>query len=304
MESQDKDGLTRRLFLSGSAAAALGAATGALGGGAAASAADYSKIPKLPGELTRAATLYTRAGNPYEMIDVVIQGDRTRLFVPHASKPSRTAWVPVVWFYHSNGSSYSALNTAFNSAAEPTVDFGAISICPNNGGASAWVSPAAIAAQRNAVAYITSLWRPFYNFQRANSGGGALMSWAYSNRIMDRMSGMYMASSVYDVWDAYVRAPEKVGPAYGYDEAVIQATNPANRPQSSWTGTRIRCSYNPADQVVPPAQNALALMNLAGPVATEVSSYIHAGGETTGGHVVPSAVAGDMLLTFKRWAGV
>jgi len=281
-------------------------AVGALGGvGAANAAPNYTKIPKLPNELTRSDTKYSKAGKAYEMIDVSISGDRTRLFVPHASPPGKlTTWVPVVWYYHSNGSSYAALNSAFNSAAEPTVDYGAISVCPNNGGSSAWVSPAAVAAQRNAVAYITSLWRPFHNFQRANSGGGALMCWAYGNKIMPRMSGMYMASSVYDTWDIYTRAPEKIGPGYGYDEAAIRATNPAALPQSAWTGARIRASYNPLDEFVPPALHAQALMNLAAPVALEVSSYIHNGGGAPGGHVVPSAVATDMLTTFKRWANV
>lgn len=305
MDPQDTSAISRRRFLSGSAAVAVGAAVGALGtAGAASAAPNYAKIPKLPGEITRADTKYTKAGNAYEMIDVSISGDRTRLLVPHASPPSTTNWVPVVWFYHSNGSSYGALNTAFNTASEPTVDYGAISVCPDNGGPSAWVSPAAVAAQRNAVAYITSLWRPFYNFLRANSGGGALMCWAYGNGIMSRMSGMYLASGVYDTWEIYGRAPEKIGPAYNNDETAIKATNPAAVVRGKWTGKRIRASYNPDDVVVPPAQHALALINLAGPVALETSTYTHGGDPATGGHVVPGAVAGDMLLTFKRWAGV
>jgi hypothetical protein len=282
-----------------------GAAAGAFGETRSANAApSYKKIPLLPNEITRMDTQHTPSGKPYEVVDVDISGDRTRLFVPHASPPSKTAWVPVIWFYHANGSSYSALSGVFKSGAEPAVDYGAISVCPNNGGSSEFASPKAVAAHTNAIAYVNNLWRVYHSFGRANSAGGALMCWAFGNKLLPRPQGLYLASAAYDMMDLYGRDPVRVGLPYDYDTARIQATNPATLPQSSWTGARIRASYSTSDQIVPPAKHALALIAKASPVATETSTLPHdAGGEPTG-HYIPGYINNDMLLTFKRWAGL
>lgn len=296
--------ISRRVFIAGGAAAAAGAAAGALGGGVAASAADYSKIPKLPGEVTRLSNQKTKAGTLYESIDVSIAGDMARLFVPQTLAPNKYRWVPVCWFYHANGSGYTSLSTAFLYGAQPIVDNGGISICPDYAGTDAWVNAAAVTAQANAVAYMNSLWRIYYSFARSNSGGGALMCWAFGNNMLPRQQGMYMASSVYDMADVFTRGPERVGPAYGFDPVAVQATNPASLPQSAWTGARIRASYNLEDTRVPPQQHAIALETLAAPVAIETSFITHDGGGTATGHTVPSWVHNDMLTTFKRWANL
>ena len=137
-----------------------------------------------------------------------------------------------------------------------------------------------------------------------NSGGGALMCWAFGNGMLPRQQGMYMASSVYDMWDAYVSGPTLVGPAYNYSADAVQATNPALLAQSKWTGARIRASFNPDDTRVPPAKHAVALLAKAQPVAIETSYITHDGGGTATGHTVPGWVNTDMLQTFKRWANL
>lgn len=267
-------------------------------------APDYTKVPKLPGEVGRMDTQFTKIGTPYQVIDVLVSGDRSRLFVPHSAPPNKWVWVPFVWFYHANGSSYASLSTAFKTGAEGIVDNGGVSICPNYGGSDAWVSPVAVNAQTAVVNWVNSLWRVYYSFGRANSGGGAMMCWAFGNKMLPRQIGMYMASSVYDVNDVYTRGPDRVGPAYKYDEALMQSTNPATLPQSAWSGLRLRASYNPDDTVVPPQQHGLALAALAQPVATEVTLLQHDGGNTTTGHWVPPTTNNDMLATFKRWANL
>ena len=298
-------GVSRRAFIASTAAVAIGAAAGAIGGaGGAYAVPSYTKVPKLPSEITRMDTQFTKAGNPYEVIDVSISGDRTRLFVPHVSPPNKYAWVPVIWFYHANGSSYASLSSAFKWGADPAVDYGAISIAPNNGGSSEFVTPKAVTAHKNAIAYVNSLWRVYYSFGRANSGGGSLMCWAFGNKLLPRPVGMYLGSATYDMMDLYTRDPVRIGPPYGNDAALIQATNPALLPQTAWTGIRIRASYSTTDQIVPSDKHCLALIAQASPVAIETSSIPHdAGGEPTG-HAVPGWVNSDMLLTFKRWANL
>ncbi|WP_344090363.1 hypothetical protein [Microbacterium deminutum] len=296
--------MSRRVFLGAGAAAALGVASGTLGGGLAANAADYTKVPKLPGEVSRISNVRTPKGTLYESIDVSIKGDMTRLFVPQSAPPNKTKWVPVIWFYHATNSSYSSLSSAFLHGAQPSIDSGAVCVCPDYAGPTAWVSPPAITAQANAVAYMNALWRIYYSFARANSGGGALMCWAFGNRMLPRQQGMYLASSVYDVMDSYMRGPTQVGPAYNNDTAAIQATNAATLPQSAWQGARIRASYNPDDTRVPPQFHAIALETLAKPVAIETSFITHDGGGTATGHYVPDSVNTDMLKTFQRWSSL
>lgn len=302
--SSSPGGVSRRVFLGAGAAAALGAASGTMGGALAASAADYTKVPKLPGEVSRTSGLKTPKGTLYESIDVSIKGDMTRIFVPQSAPPGKLKWVPVVWFYHATNSSYASLSSAFLHGAQPAVDNGAVCVCPDYAGPTAFANPAAITAQVNAIAYMNALWRIYYSFARSNSGGGGLMCWAFGNNMLPRQQGMYLASSVYDMMDAYIRGPELVGPAYNFSAAAVQATNAASLPQSAWAGSRIRCSYNPDDQRVPPPQNEIALETLAGPVAIETSFITHDGGGTVTGHTVPDWVNTDMLKTFQRWANL
>ncbi|WP_345801555.1 hypothetical protein AAIB33_00195 [Microbacterium sp. AZCO] len=295
--------MSRRAFMTGGAAVAAGAAAGVLGGAIPASAADYTKVPKLPYETSRLSNQVTKAGTLYESIDVSIAGDPARIFVPHSSPPSKYNWVPVIWFYHATNSSYEALSSAFFYGATPAVDEGAVCICPDYAGPTAFANAAAMKAQTNAIAYVNSLWRVYYSFARSNSGGGGLMCWAFGNNLLPRQQGMYLASSVYDMWAAFQEGPSLVGPAYNYDPAAVQATNAANLPQSAWAGSRIRASFNPADTRVPPQEHAIALLTKAAPVATETSYITHDGGGTATGHWIPSWVNNDMLKTFKAWAG-
>lgn len=296
--------LSRRLFLTASLAGA-GVVAGALGGQSAASAApSYSKVPRLPNEVARLDTQYTGSGTPYEVIDVSISGDRTRLFVPHASPPNTSAWVAVVWYYHANGSNYAAVSSAFKYGADPLIDHGAISVCGDNGGPNEFANAKAVAAHRNAIAYVTSLWRVYYSFGRSNSGGGALMCWAFGTQMVPRRQGMYLASSVYDMMDVYEQDPLRVGYPYGYSAAALQATNPATLGRSAWSGMRIRSSYSTVDQRVPPDAHCLALTSLAAPVAVEASLLPHDGGGTANGHWVPGTINREMVATFRRWAAL
>ena len=84
-------------------------------------------------------------------------------------------------------------------------------VCPDYAGPTAWVNTAAVTAQVNAVAYMNSLWRIYYSFARSNSGGGALMCWAFGNNMLPRQQGMYLASSVYDVMESFTQGPTVVG---------------------------------------------------------------------------------------------
>jgi hypothetical protein len=279
--------LSRRSLVSGTVlglGAALAFATPA------SAAPDYSKVPKLPGELGRSDTITSRFGmKKYEVIDVLISGDRTRLFVPHAAAPSLTRNATFLWYYHANGSSYAALSGAFQYTADQAVDQGMVSICPNYGG-SVWTSAAALQAQRNATAYVTKLWKVSVSFLRSNSGGGALLCYAYGKRMVPNIRGAYHASGVYDMEDVLLRRPESV-----------KATNPIYLPQSVWAKTRLRISGSPEDQVVPYEKHSARLYRRALPVAKEVSLLPHSGAGGQYGHVVPSQTNKDMLVTFQRW---
>ena len=188
-----RGGVSRRAFIAGTAAAAVGVAAGLAEGSAAYAAPSYTKVRKLPGEFRRKDTQYTLSGTPYEVIDVTVQGDNMRLFVPHASPPSLTTSVAVVWYYHSNGGAYTDLSTAFKYGSDPLVDEGVVSVCPENGGTHEFASPKAVTAHRRAIDYVVALWRISYSFGRANSGGGSLMCWAFGNNFVPRRHGMYLA---------------------------------------------------------------------------------------------------------------
>ena len=55
---------------------------------------------------------------------------------------------------------------------------------------------------------------------------------------------------------------------------------------------------------MPPERHAIALENLARPVAIEASFITHDGGGSATGHTVPGLVNSDMLRTFQRWANL
>ncbi|KQQ11123.1 hypothetical protein [Rathayibacter sp. Leaf296] len=290
--------LSRRTVLAGSIAG-IGA-TIVLASPAAA-APNYSVIPRLLGEISRTDTVLSRVGRtPYEVIDVSIGGDRTRLFVPHTAAPSLTSAKTFLWYYHANGSSYAALSGAFQYAADQAVDRGFVCICPNYGG-SEWTGPKAIAAHGNAVKWVTAQWKVGASFLRSNSGGGTLLSWAYGNRLVPSIRGAYIASGTFDMADIAERDPLRVLPAYGNDLSTVPATNPALLPQSVWAGTRLRISGSDDDIIVPFAKHGLALHEKALPVAKETSILRHSGEGAPYGHVVPSATNKDMLDIFDRW---
>ena len=297
-----RGGVSRRAFIAGTAAAAVGVAAGLAEGSAAYAAPSYTKVRKLPGEFRRKDTQYTLSGTPYEVIDVTVQGDNMRLFVPHASPPSLTASVAVVWYYHSNGGAYTDLSTAFKYGSDPLVDDGVVSVCPENGGTHEFASPKAVTAHRRAIDYVVALWRISYSFGRANSGGGSLMCWAFGNNFVPRRHGMYLASAVYDMEDIYTRDPVRVGYPYGYNATAVRATNAARLPQSAWAGMRIRASYSTVDQILPPPKHCLALTKLAAPVAVETSLLPHGGGGKANGHYVSGSANKDMVAAFQRWA--
>ncbi|GAA1510569.1 hypothetical protein BJ978_000134 [Agromyces terreus] len=287
-----RDGIRRRTIIIGAAAGLVTAATSAAL--PAVAAPTYSPIPKLPFEVSRLDTQVTSIGKKkYEAIDVLYQGDRMRLFVPHASPPKTS--VGVLWYYHSNGSDYTSLTNVYKWSAMMAVDAGAVCICADYGG-SLWTSQPSLTAQQNATRYMGNVWKIAVSFMRANSGGGPLMTYAYGTKMVPAVRGMYMASAAYDMEDLYDRDPVRIPPVYGFNRDLAVATNPARLPQSSWVGTRIRTVVSMSDPLVPPPQHTLALVDKAAPVARETSVEYH-----DGGHRVPDWTSTDMIATFKRW---
>lgn len=292
-------GLSRRSLL---AASVAGVAATALVATPAHAASAYSVIPKLPGEISRTRTTISRFGKkPYEIIDVKIGSDSTRLFVPHTAVPNKGISVPVVWYYHASGSSYTALSGAYQYSADQLVDQGIVSICPNYGGSSTYTSSAALAAQVAAVNWVTSLWTVQASFLRSNSGGGALLCWAYANRMLPNIYGAYHSSGVYDLEDTEARDPGRVLAVYGGDRTALRARNPSHLPQSVWAGSRLRITAGSADTLVPAEIHGGRLRRLALPVAREATIAYHSGEGGQHGHVVPSFTNNDMLQTFQRW---
>ncbi|TFV64683.1 hypothetical protein E4P41_00080 [Geodermatophilus sp. DF01-2] len=284
---------TRRSLLVGAAA---GLVTAAVGVPSAQAAPVYTAVPELPGEVSRSATRTTRLGKvPYEVIDVVWAGDRARLYVPWATPPKATKPGAVVWFYHANGSTHTALDGAFNYPAMLAVDRGAVCVCPNYGG-SLWTSQPALAHQVAWARYVSGVFTVGAAFARANSGGGSLMVYAYAKDMVPALRGIYLANASYDMEDLYARDPGRIGPVYGNDPAAVAATNPARLPQSSWTGKRIKTVVSQADPVIPPARHGSALAALARPVAADVRVQYH-----DEGHVVPGWTHADMVSTFASW---
>ncbi|PPI23916.1 hypothetical protein C5D34_08675 [Rathayibacter sp. AY1B1] len=297
-------GLSRRLLLAASAVGAAATAS-ALVATPALAAPNYSVIPRLPGEVSRLDTNFSRDGKkPYEVIDVKIGNDLTQLFVPHSAKPGSGSPVPVAWFYHASGSAYTALYNAYNYSADPLVDLGFVSICPNFGGPSNYTNPTALAVQTAATAWVQSLWNVRGSFLRSNSGGGAMMCWAYAKKMVPNIYGAYHASSVFDVEDLAARddsQPNRVLAVYGGDRALMRATNPARLPQSAWQGMRLRVSAGTADQLAPAELHGGRLRRLALPVAKEATIAYHSSDGFKGGHTVPPFTNKDSVETFRRW---
>ncbi|WP_157802258.1 hypothetical protein [Diaminobutyricimonas aerilata] len=288
---------SRRTLL---ASAAAGAFALGLGGTQTAWAATPNPIPKLPGEVSRLANQVSAGGTLYDNIEVSIGGDRARIFVPQSVRPGSKTLAGVVWFYHATGSTHSSLNSAFKYPAELAVDNGAISICQNLGG-SIYTNPKAVEAQVAGWNWIKNLFTIRANFLRANSGGGAMASFTLGKKLMPYISGLYMANSIYDVEERYRATPDRIGPAYNWDEALMRAYNPANLPGSAWTGSRIRVVVSDSshpDVVLPQAAHGLALIRDAKPTALETTVRTHALG-----HQIPGWVNSDMISTFGRWLG-
>ncbi|PPF34202.1 MULTISPECIES: hypothetical protein [unclassified Rathayibacter] len=294
-------GLSRRLLLAASAVGAAATAS-ALVATPALAAPNYSVIPRLPGEVSRLDTVRSESGGkPYEVIDVKIGNDPARLFVPHSAVPGKNLSVPVVWYYHASGSDWKALSGAYKNSAEKLVDQGFVSICPQYSGSSAYTSAPALAAQKAAVEWVTSQWSIRASFLRSNSGGGALLCWAYANRLVPNIYGAYHASGVYNIEDTEARDPGRVLAAYGGNVNALRAGNPSRLPQSLWTGTRLRITAGSADTLVPAELHGGRLRRLAQPVARETTIAYHSGDGGQFGHVVPPFTNNDMVQTFRRW---
>ena len=285
----------RRLFIG--AALGSGLAMVAAPGAASAAVAASSPIPTLPGEVSRTSAVTPR-GVHYENITVSISGDKAQLFVPLTSIP-RSAPVGVVWYYHANGSTYSAMNGAFKYSGELLVDQGAVCFCPNLGG-SLWTSQAALNYHARAVSYLKNVFTIGVSFLRANSGGGSMACWAYGKNLVPAAKGLYLANGTYDMEDLASRDPIRIAPVYGNSAAAMIATNPARLPSSSWTGKRIRVVVSDAahpDIIVPPEKHGLALVRSAKDGdAVENSVVYH-----QLGHQIPGLANKDMVDTFSRW---
>ncbi|PPG12482.1 hypothetical protein C5D36_15005 [Rathayibacter sp. AY1C6] len=287
--------LSRRTILAGSVAGAgaIAFATPALAAG------DLTAVPRLPGEVSRLSTATSKTGGKrYEIIDVVVAGDRARLFVPHATPPSQTRGASMLWYYHARNGTHTALSSAFAYSADLAVDRGIVSICPTYGG-SIWSSPRAIEIQAAVAAWASSVWRIDASLLRSDSGGGPLLAWAYGKRMVPNIRGAYLCSSSYDMEERAASEPDKIGPEYA-DAAAIAATNPARLPASVWRGARLRITGSPDDVMVPLALHGAALHAAALPLAKEATLRTHPG-EGTDGHKVPSFTNKEMIDTFQRW---
>ncbi|WP_322409930.1 hypothetical protein [Microbacterium invictum] len=233
------------------------------------------------------------------MIDVMVSGDPVRLFVPHTAVPSATGRQGVVWFFHANGSNHTSLSTAFGYVADQLADDGLVSICPNFGGTT-WTGPRALELLRAVVDWANGLWNITASLLRATSAGGALLTWAYGNRLIPAVIGGYTVNGVYDMEERARRLPDDTIDDYNGDWGLLAASNPARMPRSVWQGTRLRITGTPADTVVPFASHGRALYAAASPFAANASLF-ETPATGTGGHGVPSATNKDMLDTFRQW---
>lgn len=285
--------LSRRSLLVG---AAVGAAAIPFVGGAA-RAAD-GPIGRLPGEVARTSVV-SRFGQPYEEVDVDIDGDLTRLFVPHTAvrKPATTLQA-MLWYYHSNASTHTALSTAYKWNAEMALREGAICICPSYGG-NTYVNDEAITRQKRVVKWVNNVFPIGLSFARANSGGAALMAFAYARNLLPRQRGFYSANGLLNLIETATKE-EALGRtgvlgAYGGDWDKIRATNPVYLAGSVWTGKRMRFALSDGDLLCPPEYHGSRIVAKA-TGALERSVLWH-----DEGHVVPGSSHQDMIDTFRRW---
>lgn len=294
--STPTSGLSRRTLLLGAAAGVAIVPATAM---AASAAPNYSVIPKLPLEVSRMDTQTSRFGQKYESIDVSIEGDLTRLFVPHGVKVKNSSVKnAVVWYYHATGSDYTAMSNAFKYGAEMVLKEGVICICPNFGG-DLWVTDAAIDYQKRASRYLSNVFTIGLAFGRANSGGAALMCYALAKNLVPAMRGIYSANGAINVEDLYSKDQTRIGAPYGNDLAKIKATNPTNLPAADWKGKRMRFVMSAVDPICPPTLHGGKILVNAGTGPIEGSYRLH-----DQGHVVPSFVHQDMIDTFKRWSNL
>ncbi|MEZ0491220.1 hypothetical protein AB2L28_03100 [Kineococcus sp. TBRC 1896] len=257
-----------------------------------------SPIPTLPGEAWRDTTRVSRIGQkPYEVIDVVQDGDTARLYVPWTAALRGQKPGAMVWFYHSNGSTHTAMDGAYAYPGQLCVDQGATSICPTFGGPSTWTNQTSIALQTAWSAWVRATFSVGVAYARANSGGGSLMTYAYARGMIANERGIYLANATYDNEELYSRDPVRIGSAYDDDPAKIAATNPARIGQAAWKGKRFKTIVSEADFIVPPVAHGLKLADLARPVAADVRVQYH-----DGGHTVPGFTHTDMISTFRSWS--
>ncbi|GAA4967561.1 hypothetical protein [Kineococcus glutinatus] len=256
-----------------------------------------SPIPTLPGEVWRDATRTSRlGGKPYEVIDVVQDGDTARLYVPWTAALKGQKPGAMVWYYHSNGSTHTAMDGPYGYPGMLCVDQGVVSICPNFGG-SLWTAQRALDLHRVWSAWAVTAFSVGMAFGRCNSGGGSLMTYAYAKGMVRNMRGIYLANGTYDNEELYARDPARIGAPYGNDPALIAATNPARVTQAAWKAKRIKTVVSLVDTIVPPASHGLALADRARPVAADVQVRYH-----DGGHAIPYWSHTDMMSTFSGWA--
>ncbi|MFB9375719.1 hypothetical protein ACFFKU_17615 [Kineococcus gynurae] len=290
--------LRRRSFLLGGAAGiGAGLTTATAAHAANANNPNGSPIPTLPGEVWRDVTRYSRIGKkPYEVIDVLQDGDMARLYVPWTAKLKGMVPGALVWYYHTYGWSYTSMDRTYAYPGMLCVDQDAVSICPDYGG-NIWTSERAISLQRTWSTWATNTFSIGRSFARSHSGGCALMIYAYGKNMLRNQRGIYVVNGVYDMEDMYARSPETVGPAYNNDPVAIATTNPARFPQTAWTGKRLKIIVSEADTMVPPGPHGLALAEKASPVAVSCTTVFH-----DDGHNVPAFVNNDMMITFRSWA--
>lgn len=269
-----------------------------------ATAAYAALTPKLPSEISRIAGVVTPSGKKlYDNIEVDIGGDRARIFVPQALSVNSSARVGAVWFHHASGSDHNAMNGGFKYPAELVVDQATIAICINAGGTQ-YTNAYAQQAQKNAWAYLTSLFAVRMNFLRATSGGGALATYTYANKLIPYIRGLYMVNAAYDLESIESQSPARWGSVvgvYGNDKEVLVANNPSRIPAEAWAGSNVKVVVSDAahpDLVVDPDANGLALINRVTGVAADAQLAYH-----TLGHNTPSFTNKDMITTFGKWSG-
>lgn len=253
---------------------------------------------KLPGEVSRSRR-FTEAGAEYDNVEVDIDGDLARIFIPNSVGQGGDDPVAAVWFYHSAKSSHDALEGGFRYPGELVVDQGAIAICIDAGGTQ-FTSPVAQRAQLNAWDYLSSLFAVRMNFLRATSAGGALACYTYGEQLMPYIRGLYLVNGVYDL-----ESPFDLGE---HDTPALRALiadrldasrklNPARIPASSWGGANVKVVVSASDAVVPPATNGLALIGKIDGIAGDTRVARH-----DEGHGTPSFTNRDMIQTFGDWS--